>query len=458
MNSIPDYEFIVEIAKGGFKIPAGYSSRNLEETTTPDSAELIKSIYGTDWSNLTGTFNPVLTETTTSGSAGLVQPISGVLNPTGILTPFFPGTIPGIFTGTTASASAGLNELEVRNGYLIPKGFSTSAADILIASGKAAGFNWTNNVYFYRNVGDGSKKTEVDIISHERLEWELETIIDTKEVIRNISIYNHKLSCMQPCNLIVLYHNFVFFETDHWYWTIEKNDECILIQRSTHASAVKEFAPGWKRNTPIKLEKKDIARGGIIDLIKWLYRKNELSKTYNLLFSNCQQFAHRVNDYITSWTKQVYLYPDVGSGLTLTRDIRVSNERLLEDFQKLIDVEKPIHEVYIRKQRLPDSQITDIQKYHYFVLFKSEDWYWTIEKNSKYTILQKSQDESGVKAHVQGKDRGPLYRVDGNDDIDAKELRDLLQFLYENNELKNAYDPISDNSKHFAYRVYDCLT
>ncbi|KAL4240030.1 hypothetical protein ACF0H5_000825 [Mactra antiquata] len=319
-----------------------------------------------------------------------------------------------------------------------------------------AGSDWTNDVYFYRDVGDGMRESRVDIISFVKFDWEIETIIDMKEDIQRITIFKHKLLRPQRTD-VLLHHAFVLLKTDNWYWTIEKNTKCILIQRSKDQSAVIDRTPGGeKRNTPIKSKKEGDARGGIIDLIDWLYREREQLRGYNVWKKNCQQFAERVYNFLTKWSTEIYLYRDVGSGCTPATVVRVPYKDLVSDFEKLIDMKAPIDEVYMYKHKLPDSQITNNLQHHYYVLFKSENWYWTIEKNAKYIILQRSKDCSGVKAYIQGAQRSHDSSEHCDDDNSVKDIGDLI--LWFGQVTKNPSTLVNSNSQEFAYRAYDVLT
>ncbi len=72
------------------------------------------------------------------------------------------------------------------------------------------------------------------------------------------------------------YHAFVVFETEKWWWSIEKNDGGITLQR-----------PAPERNQPVSLVMLARGRGSISDLADFLWSRDHLNKTYDFLFENC---------------------------------------------------------------------------------------------------------------------------------------------------------------------------
>jgi len=101
-------------------------------------------------------------------------------------------------------------------------------------------------------------------------------------------------------NVLSYCHQFVVFVTDNWYWSIEKNDKHILIQRSEGLPCVRDFryekAERIKRNTPVVQLRFDYGRKSMKELIEFLYRENELNNKYHWIADNCQDFAKRVFD------------------------------------------------------------------------------------------------------------------------------------------------------------------
>jgi hypothetical protein len=93
-------------------------------------------------------------------------------------------------------------------------------------------------------------------------------------------------------------------ETSDWWWSIEKNTEGITIQRSKHITYVRDNYRRNKRLTPVAEMNSDKGRMKMKDLVEFLYKKDELNKTYNVLSENCQDFSKRIFD---EFAKSKYL-------------------------------------------------------------------------------------------------------------------------------------------------------
>ena len=162
-------------------------------------------------------------------------------------------------------------------------------------SGKGSG-EWRSRVYFDPE-SDKSSGSHY-FLSDAKLRTRLEELIECDEEIQNIWVYSHPLYEWQ-LTAILMYHAFVVLETDKWWWSIEKNDEGITIQRSKYLEFVKERYRRGKRVMPIKERQQDSGRMNMKDLINWLYEEDELNQGYmfNIQHFNCQGFAKRVFDH-----------------------------------------------------------------------------------------------------------------------------------------------------------------
>ena len=158
------------------------------------------------------------------------------------------------------------------------------------------GSEWKSKVYFdpESDISSGSDY----FLSDAELRTRLEELIDCNEEIRKIWVYSHPLYDWQIMEGL-MYHAFIVLETDQWWWSIEKNDEGITIQHSKYLEFVKERYRREKRTTPINERKHDSGRMKMLDLVNWLYEKDELNQGYrfDIRHFNCQGFAKRVFDH-----------------------------------------------------------------------------------------------------------------------------------------------------------------
>lgn len=114
--------------------------------------------------------------------------------------------------------------------------------------GKKGG-RWRNQVVFdpkaHKNSGS------IYTIDDDSLVEDMSELIDDSERIRQIWVYKNPLSGWQLTQWF-LNHQFVVLETVNWWWSIEKDGQKILIQRSKTLHGVRDYVPQKRRITPIK--------------------------------------------------------------------------------------------------------------------------------------------------------------------------------------------------------------
>ena len=152
------------------------------------------------------------------------------------------------------------------------------------------GQNWTNQV----NLFDPSSSM-LFIIEDNSLREVMSQLTDTSEEILQIWIYKCPLSKWQLTKLL-FNHQFVVFETKSWWWSIEKDDKRIFIQRNKYLSSVRDFVNGERRKDFVTAMSDDEGHKTIKDLIRFLYYTDELHIKYDLVENNCQDFAKRIFD------------------------------------------------------------------------------------------------------------------------------------------------------------------
>jgi hypothetical protein len=140
-------------------------------------------------------------------------------------------------------------------------------------------------------------------ISDGELREKLKELVDDSEKITEVRLYSHPLTNLQV-TAELWRHDFILFETDKWWWSIEKNDAGVTIQRSKHIEYVRDRYRRAKRTTGlfgmhgIKLEKKYKGSHTLNELIDHIYIKNYLNEDYHLLENNCQHFADKIYQFI----------------------------------------------------------------------------------------------------------------------------------------------------------------
>jgi len=133
------------------------------------------------------------------------------------------------------------------------------------------GQNWARQV----NLFDPSSST-LFIIEDNSLTEVMSELIDTSEEILQIWIYKCPLNKLQVTQMF-FNHQFVVFETQSWWWSIEKDDKRILIQRSKYVSMVRDFVSSEPRKDYVTQMSYDKGRKTLKDLIHFLYDTDELN-------------------------------------------------------------------------------------------------------------------------------------------------------------------------------------
>ena len=159
------------------------------------------------------------------------------------------------------------------------------------------GAAWTARVYFDPHADETD--SEICFYTDDELQTALAEHVGQDEVITNVQYYTHPLSAAQV-TAFVFYHAFIVFETEHWWWSIEKNMEGITIQRARNIENVrdkyrqKERTAHWwaSTSTPSLLKstpgQQDNRMWHICD---FLYAEYFLNEKYNWTSANCQHFA-----------------------------------------------------------------------------------------------------------------------------------------------------------------------
>ena len=160
------------------------------------------------------------------------------------------------------------------------------------------GGNWKSEVYFDPEADKHTGRCYT--ISDPDLLNKLKELVDVKENIQCVIAYKAPLSEYQVTKLL-LYHMFIVFKTEDWWWSIEKNGEGITIQRSKEVTAVRDRYRQEKRNSGlsgISTMKTDTGRKSVDDLINWLWWGNQLLRYYDISKQNCQHFGKEVFNYV----------------------------------------------------------------------------------------------------------------------------------------------------------------
>ena len=165
---------------------------------------------------------------------------------------------------------------------------------------KLIGGNWKYKVYFDPEADEHTGRRYA--ISDDELRTNLANLVDAREKIQSVTAYKVRLSEFQITQFL-LYHMFIVFETVNWWWSIEKNDQGITIQRSKFLFHVRERYRQTNRKSGICSMATDDGKKSVNDLIDWLWMESELNEEYDILLSNCQRFGKKVFNFVANHKK-----------------------------------------------------------------------------------------------------------------------------------------------------------
>jgi hypothetical protein len=135
--------------------------------------------------------------------------------------------------------------------------------------------------------------------------WELkekiEHLADASEKIQEVRYYTHPLNWWQMSKY-VLHHAFIVLETDSWFWSIEKDEGGITIQRSKHLEDVRDQCRRHGRitgiatwiNLGVTCENRGPSHASVIDVVNRMWREECLHSNYHFLENNCKHFANTI--------------------------------------------------------------------------------------------------------------------------------------------------------------------
>ena len=161
---------------------------------------------------------------------------------------------------------------------------------------------------------NGSDKYEIHYIpiskywiDSDQLSDELKKLIIFETPIEKVFGYWKPLSEYQLTALIA-YHRYIVFQTaDGYWWSIEKNDEGLTMQRGKTCAEVRDnrrqeprleglHKGRWKPKCDIC----DISKKTMGQLVSWLEGTDMLNRPYCWITNNCQHFGNNVFNFLAT--------------------------------------------------------------------------------------------------------------------------------------------------------------
>lgn len=153
----------------------------------------------------------------------------------------------------------------------------------------------------FKSVDSGNRE-KTYWIPLEDLNETLAKLVDSSEEIFKVELHEEPLPFWNRMLVAkrLFKHSFVIFETKSFYWSVEKDDNCVTLQRSRRKDTVLNDCHLTQRLQPVKLVKKRRSNQvSIGDLIRFLINEPQMTTQYSLLGANCKRFSATVFNYLT---------------------------------------------------------------------------------------------------------------------------------------------------------------
>ncbi len=156
---------------------------------------------------------------------------------------------------------------------------------------------YTCKLFFYDEVDNGSAKKDYSMRNDELLE-KLGKLLDTSEEIEEMSYYTHPLNWWQLTK-VNLHHAYLVFKTKNWWWSIEKNDAGVIIQRSKKIEFVRDKYYRTKRQEGLTcgmscVKEKTVKNWTVEQLLEHIKSSNYVNQSYHVLEQNCHHMADKI--------------------------------------------------------------------------------------------------------------------------------------------------------------------
>lgn len=169
--------------------------------------------------------------------------------------------------------------------------------------GRFFGKDYKYKLFFVPNP----KGTEsIGMVQRELLQKTNELIGEDKsEEILHMEMYKNTLTEVQLTSSAASHH-FLVFSTKKWYYSIEKNDQGLFLQRAEKRDSVIKYIKGDRRRigptkctqiTLMKTMPDDNSNGSLKRLIKFVWDKKLILNKYHIARANCQMFAKIIFDH-----------------------------------------------------------------------------------------------------------------------------------------------------------------
>jgi hypothetical protein len=153
-------------------------------------------------------------------------------------------------------------------------------------------FDNNRHLYFDPDVDSPEKKIDYFTTNCE-LNQLLREVVDASEKITEVKYYSYSLHSWILSKYFTT-HAFIVLKTDNCWWSIEKDQGGITIQRSKFLENVRDKCRRHDRIEAldgIKMSKEALGNFTLNGLVLYMWRKDHMNLNYHFLDNNGQTFA-----------------------------------------------------------------------------------------------------------------------------------------------------------------------
>ncbi|XP_045027638.1 uncharacterized protein LOC116933249 [Daphnia magna] len=155
------------------------------------------------------------------------------------------------------------------------------------------------------------------------------------------------------------------------------------------------------------------------------------------------------------------LYFDPRADQSDTGGYWITDEELRENLSHLIDTEEKIENASYYSNPLSKWQLTNGKFFHAFIVIKTLNWWWSIEKNMEGITIQRSKKLESVCDMYQRKKRTtgwtPLTKITKYKTTEGGNttIKDFINYMWRKDVLNEDYHIVSANCQKFAALLFD---
>lgn len=162
-----------------------------------------------------------------------------------------------------------------------------------LSSKQAKGGKWTGMLIFM----DLSRQSPnmMTLKDGQIKDYAITTLDTSNEKIEMTWIYKNNLGSSFIPKWFGFWHEFTVVKSTNYFWSFEKNMDCILVQRAKMETEVKDSILQHDRTGWVEPEGRPPVKGSdgktVFDIFQWIYDVDYVNKGYHILRSNCHYFA-----------------------------------------------------------------------------------------------------------------------------------------------------------------------